>query len=759
MAKDIKAGVLLDLRDNFSKGIKTAGSAVGDFAVKSAAEFQKLDRILSGMPAKLGALGLGLSMGAATRDMIELDAAITAMGVQAGISNEEIAEMKRNLYDIAMAPDIKMDVKELEKAQAVIVDLTGDAQYADANLEAMGLAMRGTGSSGEAIGGLFTLFKQANISGAELNRTLGSMVAMANNGAFTAANLAALGPRIFSAYLATGRSAKQAFRDGTAALEVIRTGVGTSEQAATAFEALIRNLSDPQKIQKLGGWGVQFDLARESIGSIMARIVEATRGDAKKLYEVFDAEAVRSFNAAMAEYQASLQETGKGTVTSFARFERMAGDLATIRELAARNAGTMAANLTNLHTAFNRFAESNLGPVLENVTERLNNMAKNPAQFKAVFDAIKRGILGIAAIKLTSGILSFVASLRSLPSGGSIKLTQETKGGAGAAMPVYVTNWGGQPSFAGAPSAPAGGLVDQYGKPLANPIPPAASGAPAKGKWNLNKPNMKGALKAGAVSAALTAAVTIPGMVSDLNEISKDETMTDQEKTAAKGGAIGETVGSIGGALAGAAAGAALGSIIPGVGTVIGGIVGGLIGQFGGPAGRWLGEKIGAAAAGKIEEAEVKVPDTEAPEPEPLAAGAPVPSPEKWVGYADAAGNVRRINETATATAGAGSGELPAREVNDLIVTPQGRFSTHPQDYIFAMKNPASFMYPKQLFDSVKSFNGSTSQNAIVVEGKIELRSELTIDDKGYRLRQSVGKNTTPYKFATGNVKHARLIQ
>jgi hypothetical protein len=47
----------------------------------------------------------------------------------------------------------------------------------------------------------------------------------------------------------------------------------------------------------------------------------------------------------------------------------------------------------------------------------------------------------------------------------------------------------------------------------------------------------------------------------------------------------------------------------------------------------------------------------------------------------------------------------------------------------------------------------------VVVEGEIELRSELIIDDKGCRLRQSVGKNTTPYKFAAGNAKSARLIQ
>jgi hypothetical protein len=101
--------------------------------------------------------------------------------------------------------------------------------------------------------------------------------------------------------------------------------------------------------------------------------------------------------------------------------------------------------------------------------------------------------------------------------------------------------------------------------------------------------------------------------------------------------------------------------------------------------------------------------------------------------------------------------------VNDLIVTPEGEFSTHPADYIIAMKNPAALMnaaLPGELRSEVRTVERIPQAiPPVVVDGEIQLRSELTIDDKGYRLRQSVGKNTTPYKFAVGNVKNARLIQ
>jgi hypothetical protein len=97
--------------------------------------------------------------------------------------------------------------------------------------------------------------------------------------------------------------------------------------------------------------------------------------------------------------------------------------------------------------------------------------------------------------------------------------------------------------------------------------------------------------------------------------------------------------------------------------------------------------------------------------------------------------------------------------VNDLIITPQGQFSTHPDDFILAMKNPAALIN-NEMRNEVRTVERVPQAiPPVVVDGEIELKSELVIDDKGYRLRQSVGKNTTPYKFAVGSTKNARLIQ
>jgi hypothetical protein len=109
--------------------------------------------------------------------------------------------------------------------------------------------------------------------------------------------------------------------------------------------------------------------------------------------------------------------------------------------------------------------------------------------------------------------------------------------------------------------------------------------------------------------------------------------------------------------------------------------------------------------------------------------------------------------DDAALAAGQSPGIAPTL-VNDLIVTPQGQFSTHPDDYIFAMKNPMELANEMRTVGNVSPVN-----SPVVIDGEIQLRSELFVDDKGYRLRQSIGKNTTPYKFTVGSAQNARLIQ
>jgi hypothetical protein len=369
----------------------------------------------------------------------------------------------------------------------------------------------------------------------------------------------------------------------------------------------MNELSDPDKQKKLGRLGISV---RDGAGQfrdfndIMFDIVNRAKemGNADYFGTIFGSlsmNAVRSYVTQGERMYSNLIDLGDTS--------------GLMQTKAAAMAGTLKSNLTNLQTAFLNFADSNLTAPLAKLTEFFNKLAEDPKRVEAVFKSIERGLLIIGGVKIGAGVMQFLSTLKNFK-GGNAKITEQLSlaGSAGAAMPVFVTNWnggagGGSPLLGQPPGA--GGLLNQYGTPPATPgqtpggkQPPQTPGQTPKGKWNLNKPDWKGAGIAAGGAAAVTAALTIPGMINELGEIAKNEEMTKEEKSTARGGAIGETVGSIGGAAAGALAGAAIGSVVPVVGTAVGALVGGLIGQFGGPLGRFIGEKVGAAVGKEVKE-------------------------------------------------------------------------------------------------------------------------------------------------------------
>jgi hypothetical protein len=169
---------------------------------------------------------------------------------------------------------------------------------------------------------------------------------------------------------------------------------------------------------------------------------------------------------------------------------------------------------------------------------------------------------------------------------------------------------------------------------------------------------------------------------------------------------------------------------------------------IGGKAGRTVGTAIGGAVAGD-DEAAVQSPGTVYNNSVAMYPGITPESP--GIARYNAETNYTGISNSATV--------INPVSVNDLIVTPRGQFNTHPEDYILAMKNPAALVNNEVRNEIRTVERGPQAIPPVQINGEIELHSELVIDDKSYRLRQSVGKNTTPYKFATGNAKNARLIQ
>ena len=612
---EIKAGVLLFLKDKFSQGIKSAGSGVEAFASKASSAIKGVDKAFSGLGTAMGAIGVSLSVGAATKEIIQLDNKLTRIGLTADASAEQVAALKQKVFDAASDSSIKIDTSSINDALDVVMTKTGDLKYAEDNIRNIAIAIQATGEQGSSIGSVFAEFQKFGYTADQITKLMDDMVKQGDQGAFTFGEFAKAGSAVISAYSPIG-TAPEDIKKANAAMQIIMMGTKSAEIAVTALGSAMSELSSPDKQQKLMAIGVRV---REESGKfrdfndIMADLLKVSKkvGNTDFLGNIFgqtSMQAIRAYGSFYEKMYPKLMDLGDTT--------------GAMEHKSATMANTLAANLQQVQTAFVRFADAKLTAPLEKLTDLLNKLAEDPEAFNRIFTGIAVGFGSIAAVKGLASVINIVSKIASLKKGGGNINIGSNVGGNG--IPVYVTNWGGKAGSSPFPSSGAGAKQPSIGKTptgqaAGTPLNAGSQGNTFQKMGGAASQALKGVTKkqmamGGAAAGIGAALVAIPGAVNEISEINADETLNRHDKTVKKGGAIGDAAGTVVGATlggaagvaAGAAAGAAIGSIVPGLGTAVGALVGAGIGALGGwlggKAGRAIGEGIGSAVAGNEEE-------------------------------------------------------------------------------------------------------------------------------------------------------------
>jgi hypothetical protein len=254
-------------------------------------------------------------------------------------------------------------------------------------------------------------------------------------------------------------------REMGAVLQVIRQGTGNSEQAVTAFEAVLRTLQDAQKVKTLQQGGIKlFDPkamqeGREvlrPLNEIMVEIVERAKGRKTLLSEVFDAEAMRAFNAMIAEYQRS------GAVKSLGRFLNVQADGSTILRDSARAAKDAQGAIELLYTAWRKFADEKLTGPITKMADALNSL--DPKTIESALTVAGVGAAGLGALVVGNQALKFGRGISGLFRRGKKSAPGSGLGSGtfGDAIPVYVVN-GPMSSWGGAAGAAKSGKTGRIG--------------------------------------------------------------------------------------------------------------------------------------------------------------------------------------------------------------------------------------------------------------------------------------------------------
>jgi len=545
-----------------------------------------LNRGLDGMANKWAGLGAGATLMLAGRQVGNIQERMTRLGIQAGKSDKEIQRLKDSIYAAALAPDVRVNPAQIMDAVDAIVEKTGDLDFAKQNLRNIGVGIQATGAMGKDVGEIMAEFQKMGITAPEkVMEALDILNKQGKMGAFTLQNIAALGPRVITAYTSAGRGGVQALQEMGAALQLIRMGTGSSEMAASAWEAVMRSLTDPTKIKQLEKLGLEiFDPEKlaegkrvlRPVNELMAEIVQATGGDKVSLGNIFDAEAIRAFNQAAAEFQRT------GQIGSLDKFMAVQGDGQTTLEDSARAAKTFNQALGMLYGSAERFADSRLTGVLQGIANLLDKLGSDGAD--NLMTVATYGAAAVASAVAVRKVARGVGAVRGF-------FSRHKKGGAGKSggllgemtgggpMAVEVVNWpgggfgGGGSSFdSGGGSNRRAGKVGRAGRLMRR------GGGLFKGAGRL-------AGKAFRPLGMLMGATNLVGAV----------------RSGSKSG-VGRTAGSMVGGMGGGALGAMLGSfVLPGIGTAVGGVLGSVIGDI-------IGEKTGEAAGQALESSPAETP-------------------------------------------------------------------------------------------------------------------------------------------------------
>ena len=379
----------------------TAGNRATRMGDKAVAARRRIVGAVGSLGAAFGLAGGAFAIGASAKRVASIETRMERLGIQSQRSTEEMTGLREEIYAVANAPDIRVDPSQLTSAVEAIVEKTGDLEFAQSNLRLIAEAIQGSGGTGDALGRLTAEFRKLGItSDDEVARMLNLLVVQGKTGAFTLGNMAAQGERLFSAFAGLGYEGPGAVRQLGAISQMARQATGSSEQATTATEALLRTLADAAKIDKIESeLGVQVRTGTgdyRALDAILTDLVSAVGGDIVQLSEIFDAEAIRVLNSLVTE-------EGRRGYRGFLGIEARGDELGVD---AARIAQTTEAAAQDIRTSFeDKLAEHLTGP--------LRDVSLGLAEFQGeILAAAGAGFLAAGAFKAVKGGLGLLSAFK-----------------------------------------------------------------------------------------------------------------------------------------------------------------------------------------------------------------------------------------------------------------------------------------------------------------------------------------------------------
>lgn len=586
---DLQTNVQINLTGTLARNARAYGQAMDRFTGRAVRGLGNLRRAAGGVSNTIDRLGnryTGLATGGAfalaARGVVDFDAKLKEVEVQAGLTADQVAALKMQLFDVAQSSDVRLDPRELLAAFDAIIEKTGDFDLASDNLKNLGIAIRASGASGRDIGAVVAGFAKLDIKApAEVAQALEILVEQGKAGAFTMKDFAREAGPMLASMAAMGQDGLTAIKTMGALAQTTQMATDSASETGTAFSALIRDIVAKAKILQENGVQVYDPEAMKQgreefreLGSIVTEIITQSQGQLSKLQTIFGDESQKAVKVLAAEFAKT------GDLKILEGFQAIDGTTGQLIDDAAAKASTMSASIDSLNAALSRLSNENLSAPIQSIADALNSL--DSSELNTLFNVAATGVTAAAGIwavnKAVRGVSAGVRAVSSLRGGKGVAGGKGAGGAAGSALsaamaqPVFVTNWPvgmggvgmggdgdkkgrgrGRGGLTGGGRSGALGRGGHIGKHLAG-----------MGQSVLQNRFVQGA---GSVGSRLLRGSAPVAVVMGASTMINAASTGDTREMAGAGGAIG-------GALAGGKLGAIGGTVFGPAGTVVGGLVG-----------------------------------------------------------------------------------------------------------------------------------------------------------------------------------------
>ncbi|GAB6392733.1 MAG: phage tail tape measure protein [Treponematales bacterium] len=403
MAKEITAGILLKLKDQFSPKIKGAAGSFTGFGDKAVAAADKINKAFSGVAGTLGTLGVTLGAMSLFKASVDYEDSLIRIGTNAGYTAAQTNEARRELLRIAAAA--KISDAEMKAFAATLGDNSLGYEDMMQSAEFAAQAIQGLGLGGEEVGEMFSMLLNRGASVDEVKQKLNNLAGIDDRmPGMSLSNFTAALPQLME------ESGK-----GVESIEELYKSVLTLNRGTTNRKAISSYTEALRDLKNIGVKKSFEELAFKSESYLKSLGLSGTTIHTLKMFS--------------ANYQEVVNKVGELGDTSDA-----------ISRQAEANARSLKSALTGLKSAVMAQSDSALVYPIEKLAEPLN---KHPDGLEKTIKGVGAALAGLAGIRLAAGVVSFLANLRGLRRGGPIVPQIGGLGGGASPLPVFVTNMRG----------------------------------------------------------------------------------------------------------------------------------------------------------------------------------------------------------------------------------------------------------------------------------------------------------------------------